>query len=273
MFPLSGEGFPSSSEELARGIREMVTAFVTLPEPHDSVVASGGIFPDVDALMVDISGGTIRENAAPPRPPANPQRRPGICAHELSVVGRNVRIRGGSLDLELHGRDVRFDFARSENHRPWLMLAGAARGHVELRVGMSDLRALVLQAARELAEPQRVSVEAIELSLASRGPRSAELDARVVARKLLLRGTMRVRGVLEIDDQLCAAVSELSAVGEGAVGTIAASMIQPKLKAVEGQQLALMGFALGGIALRDLHIDAGESGLGITADFGEPPAR
>ena len=87
------------------------------------------------------------------------------------------------------------------------------------------------------------------------------------ARKLLLSGVIHIIGRLDIDDALIATVSDLKATGEGAIGSLAAGIVQGKLKPFNGKKIPLMAFSLGDVALRDLKI-AVKNNVQVTAQFG-----
>src|SRR5207248_738702 len=113
-----------------------------------------------------------------------------------------------------------------------------------------------------------VTIQDLELKLVSQGPRTVDVQVRVKAKKLVMSGTVIVKGRLEIDDALVAKASNLSCDGEGMFGNMAAGMIQGTLRAQEGRRFPLTTFSLGGLALRDVRISTA-NGLSIAAEVGK----
>jgi hypothetical protein len=94
------------------------------------------------------------------------------------------------------------------------------------------------------------------------------VEVRVKAKKMIMSGVINVKGRLDLDDELNATVSGLSASGEGVIGTMASGFLQNKLKAYEGKKFPLMAFSLGDTTLRDLNISAKGANLQVSASFG-----
>jgi hypothetical protein len=117
------------------------------------------------------------------------------------------------------------------------------------------------------AKEQGIKIEGLDLTLASAGPRSLAVDARVKAKKMMVSGVIHIKGKVDVDDEMNATVSGLECKGEGMVGTMVAGVVQGKLKPYEGKVFPLMTFSLGDVALRDLKIDV-KNTVKVSADFG-----
>ena len=85
---------------------------------------------------------------------------------------------------------------------------------------------------------------------------------------MLIKGVIHIQGKLDIDEELNATISNLSAKGEGAIGNLVSGIVQSKLKQYEGRSVPLMTFSLGDVALRDLKI-AVKNNVEVTARFGK----
>jgi len=268
MFPLAGKNFPTNSQELAESIRDALADVLTLSDSNGSAVkVEGGRYPSVAKLKVNLDGATVSATEPPPKPTPAGKRHPGIAVSQLDLVGRPIKYEKSKLDLTLKARDVRFDFARDKKGHPLLVLTDAADGQVKAQIAKADLQALLLAAARELAAQQHITVQELDLSLAQQGARAVTADVRVKAKKMVMTGVIHFKGKLEVDEELNATVSDLSAAGEGVVGTMVAKLVQPRLKPFEGRQFPLMTFSLGDVSLRDLKI-AVKKDVEVTARFG-----
>jgi hypothetical protein len=267
VFPLAGKTFPDSGETLASAISGALAQVLTLPKKDSAVAVEGGRFPKVKKLLINLSGASVSAAEPPPKPKPTGKREPGIEVDQLEVVGQPIKYEQNQLDLSLSARGVRFDYGRDKKGQPLLVLADAKDGHVEANISKKDIEALARTAAELAAKQQGIKIEALELMLTSQGKRSLAADVRVKAKKLMVSGVLHVKGKVDVDDELNATVSELSATGEGMIGTMAAGIVQNKLKAYNGKVFPLMTFSLGDVALKDLKIDV-KNNVKVSAEFG-----
>jgi hypothetical protein len=203
----------------------------------------------------------------PPRPKPVGKRRDGLQVNQLEVSAHPIRYQDSKLMFELKATGVELDYARDKGGRPLLVLTDAAEGHVKAKISKKDIEELVLQLVTVAAEQQGVKVQELELGLESDGPRSIAVDARVKAKKMGISGVVHVRGRLDVDDQLNAVFSDLECEGEGMVGTLAAKLIQPKMREYQGRKIPLVAFSLGDLRLHDVKISLKDA-LQVEASFG-----
>ena len=264
MFPLAGKEFPTSTDELVAAIQEPLAEVFTIPKKAG--VSADGAYPSVKRLTVDLSGASVRASKPPPKPQPTGKREPGPTVKKLEVRGEPVEYEKSKANFAVTADSVRFDYAHDKAGKPLLVLADAAGGNADARIGKADINRSPAVAS-EAAKQQGVTIQDLSIDLSSHGPRSVSVEARVKAKKLMMSGTLHVSGRLDIDDELNAKVSGLTCKGEGVVGTMAAGVVQSKLKQYEGTRVSLMAFSLGDVKLRDLKIDT-KSGLHVTAAFG-----
>jgi hypothetical protein len=268
MFPLAGKSFPTSPDELTTAIGEALADVIEFPTKADPVSAEGGKWPNLKHVKVDLSGAMIDPTKPPPAPPkAGGNRQPGISVDQLDVVGQPIHAGKSKLDLTLKAHQVSFDFAHDASGQAMLVLTDAKEGSVQVKIGKSDLQGLLLAAASAAAKQQGVTIQDLQLDLTSDGPRSIGAEIRVKAKKMVMSGTVVVRGKAQVDDQLVATLSDLSCTGEGMIGGMAAAMVGSKLKAFEGKRVSLMAFSLGDTKLRDVTISTGST-IQVAAEFG-----
>jgi len=271
MFPLAGTNFPESSSQLAAAIRGALSEVLELPSDDRVVDVEGGDFPALQRVTVNLSGAKVNIKDVPPPPVPGKTRRPGITVDRLEVLGQPISYAAGKADLKLNASGVSFDFARDTQGRPMLLLSNAREGDVRVTSGKEDVRAMLMAAASAAAKQQGITIQDLQLDLVSEGTRSIGGDARVKAKKLMMSGTVYVRGKVDIDDNLVATLSNLHCGGEGVVGSIAAGFLQGRLKQAEGKSFPLTGFSLGDVSLHDLKISVART-IQISAEFGNKTA-
>ena len=267
MFPLAGKGFPGSKDEFANAIREALSNYLTFPRKNSIVTTEGGTWPDIRRARLDLSGARVNGEQLPMPPRPEGKRQPGITVSQLEVVGQPLLFQSSQLNLSLKASGVRFDFARDTEGKPMLVLKDADKGHIDVEIGRDDIQSLLRVAATAAAKQHGVVVQDLQVNLQSQGPRSIGGDVRIKAKKLVMSGTMHVCGRVDIDDDLVATLSNLSASGEGVIGTMVAGFLSHKLKQNDGKRIPLMAFSLGDVSLHDVDIKT-DRGLEVTADFG-----
>lgn len=267
MFPLTGKSFPDSTDALVTAIEGALAQVLTLPKRDSVVTAEGGKFPGVRKLKINLSGATVSAAEPPPKPRATGKREPGIAVEQLEVVGQPIKYEQNKLDLSLNAKGVKLDYGRDKKGQPLLVLADAKEGHVEAKMSKADIESLARAAAELAAKQQGIKIEGLELTLTSNGPRSLAADAKVKAKKMMVKGTIHIRGKVDVDDEMNATISGLNCQGDGVVGTMVSGVVQSKLKPYEGKVFPLMTFSLGDVALRDLKIDV-KNNVRVSADFG-----
>ena len=268
MFPLVGPEYPKAADELAARIQAGLGELLTLPKGQTVVVIQGGEYPDFENVKVNLTGATV--NGAVPPPPPKPKggRDPGPTAEELHIVGKPIKYQGRGINLELNASGAKFDLAHDDKGRAILVAREADSGNVALDIAAADLQYILKAAATEGAKQKGVSIQDLDVKLTNQGPRTVDVLVRVKAKKMVMSGTVIVKGRVEIDDALVAKISNLSCDGEGMMGNMAAGMIQGTLRSQEGRKFPLTSFSLGGLALKDVQISTA-NGLSITAEVGK----
>ena len=159
MFPLAGKDFPTSSEELVTGISEALAEVLTLPELGRAVTVSGGPFPHVKQLKINLDGASVNVKEPPPKPKPVGKREPGIEVDQLEVSGHPVKYEQSKLDLDLKARGVKLDFARDKNKEPLLVFADARAGSVEAKMSKADIEAAVKSIAGVVAKQHGINLQ------------------------------------------------------------------------------------------------------------------
>lgn len=271
MFPLAGNQFPQSADELAKAIQGVLAQVFSLPAGAAAVVAQAGAFPVIQKLVVNLDNAGTRPDAHAEKPEAVGPRTPGVQVNRLEVRGRPIRHESSKLDFDLTADAAKFDFARTAAGKPIAVLTAAQSGEAKARITKADLQTLLLNGAAAAAKAHGVTVQDVQVDLKSLGPRSVTADVRVKAKAMMMSGVVRFRGQVDVDDQMNAVLHGLDCVGEGMVGNMAAGAVKGKLKSYEGKQVPLLAFSLGDVRLKDLKLDATD-GLAVSATFGSTVA-
>ncbi len=267
MFPLAGKDFPKSADDLAAAIEAALADVFSLPGKKAAVTASGGTYPALKAVKVNLDGATVTATEPPPKPLSVGKRHPGVTVEKLDVSARPVEYQKAQLNLKVSGTGLTFEFGRDAEKRPLLVLRDAEKGKVEASIAKDAIQSLLLAAATAAAEEQGVGIQDLHVDLASDGPRSVAATVRIKAKKLMMSGVIVVTGRLDVDDDLNATVSNLACTGEGVVGGVAAGMIKKHIAPFDGTTVPLMAFSLGDVRLRDLKIAVGND-VEVSAAFG-----
>jgi len=268
MFPLSGKKFPTSTDELKDSITAALTDVFTPDGDEEEVVTiDGGKFPALKSVSINLDGATVSTNKPPPKPIGTGKRQPGPSVTKLDLTASPIQYEQAKLNLKLTAAGLQFDFDRDKTGNPLLVLTDAKSGKVDARISKDDIESLLKEAAGVAAKQQGIKIQDLELELKKAGPLAVVADVRVTAKKMMMTGTIRITGRLDIDDELNATVSDLDCKGEGMIGTAAAGIVKKKLTPYEGATVPLMAFSLGDVALRDLKIDL-KKDLHVTAAFG-----
>ena len=266
MFPLSGCEFPQTADALRAAIQGALCDVLKFPKGSEPVTVSGK-FPDLKQVKIDLSGAQVSINEPPPQPKPRGKRQPGVTVEQLQVLGHPIIYEKSRADLDVTARGLSFDYAHDQQGNAMLVLTEATDGHVNVKIGKEDIQSMLSSLASAAAKQQGVTIQDLQVNLESDGPRSIAADVKVKARKLVMSGTVNIKGKADVDDQMVATLSDLSCTGEGVIGGMAAAFLQGKLKSYNGKRIPLMAFSLGDVALRDLKIST-KGAIQVSAAFG-----
>ena len=268
MFPLATRTFPDTPEALEAAINAALSDVFSLKGKSAGASIDGAKLPSIKTVKINLDDAAVSATEPPSKPiGTGKSREPGPKVEKLDLSAQPIHYEKAKLNLKLNATGLKFDFDKDKKGNAVLVLTDAKTGKVDARISKQDIEYLATEAATLAAKQQGITIQDLDLDLESSGPRSVRAEVRVKAKKLMMSGTIRITGQLEIDDELNATVSDLEATGEGIVGSAAAGIVQKKIKSFNGTTIPLMTFSLGDVALRDLKIDV-KKDLHITASFG-----
>jgi hypothetical protein len=223
-------------------------------------------YPNVDELTITLDGAKLRPNAPLPPKPVAPTEL-ALRVDDLTISGRNVSFGTASANLLLRARDVQFDRGADSDGNIVLLIKSAAEGTIEVSASKRDIENLIAQVAKTQAERQGVTIENVTLTTKSRDSRSIDAEVQLRAKKLFFTAVVRISASLAIDELMTAKLSGVSCSGDGAIGTLACSVLDPHLQKLNGRAVPLMALPLGNVQLRDVRLVSGDE-LKVSAEFG-----
>ena len=264
MFPLYEKELPATATDLALALKASLQR--SLQVPGDPVTVREKVYPDLVEILIDLSGAKVRLNAPRPAFPAG-KGEPAITAQHFALKAQPLSVGEAALNLVIDAYEIILHQSSDSAGNLFLSLQRADKGRIAIAIAQRDLEWLIDKIAKIEAGKQGVAIERVQLNLTSRGPRSLRAEVRVQARKLFIRALIRIAGVLEIDEQFVAHISNLTCDGEGAIATVACGVLAPHLQALQNRNFPLLALPLGEVQLRDVSLNVSD-GIEVTAEFG-----
>jgi hypothetical protein len=262
MLPLSGESFPTTSQELVAAIKR---GFGEQGIKAQSVEARGGRFPKIESLTLDLTGARgARDLRIPSLDLASGVER--LETEKFELRAEPLYFEDAPFELHVQASRAAFSFGGTPGEG-MLVLNDAEEGSLSLSSAIKDLEGLIHEILVELAGKQGVEVRETRLELKSQGPRTLSFRGEVTAKMFIMTAALTLSGQIDVDAGLNARFSGLTLSGDGMITKIANGFIRPKLDALEGRVIPLLAFSLGDLRLRDVEVSAGKNLL-IRAAFG-----
>ena len=262
MLPLSGESFPSTSQELVTAIKR---GLGEQGVEAKSVEAKGGRFPKIESLALDLTDAkAARDVRMPSLKPASGAG--SVQAETFELRAEPFYFEEAPFELHVQASRAAFSFAGTPGEGT-LILNEAEEGSLSLSTAITDLEALLHGILVELAEKQGVEVRETNLELTSQGPRTLSFRGEVTAKMFIMTAALTLSGQIDVDAGLNARFSRLTLSGDGMITKIANGFIRPKLDLLQNRVIPLLAFSLGDLRLRDIEVSTDERLL-IRAAFG-----
>ncbi|MEN8149863.1 MAG: hypothetical protein ABFS86_08575 [Planctomycetota bacterium] len=253
---------PSDGDSLARALAAGLADCLE-PETVEPVVsASGGAWPDVASLLVDLTGCRLRTDRSAFGASADGATTPGPVVAELDLGGRPVTIGGTTLTLDLTAKGAGFRF--SEGDDPVVMvLDGHDGGEASLFVTRDELERRVAEGLGKKLGPQGVKVLSVALDLAPAEGNRVDVDIALTLR-MMFKAKLRAKARLRLDDDITLVVEDTSVTGENMGGKTFASLARPQLTELTGKEFAFGNLLPAGVRLADVRLST-DAGLGVAA--------
>lgn len=254
VLPLAGTSIPADPNALARALGEGLHARgLTARE----VQATGSAWPRLDRLTIDLTG--AQASRALRLPMVHKPAGKGITIGEFKLHAAPLLVQQVPVDVRSWLSEAAARFSLDDTGALFLTLERAAAGELEVSVAHAALERGLHALAQELAAKQGADVKSTKLELETPTPRALVFRVAVTAKVMIMKATVHLRGRADLDDQLNARLSQLSAQGEGMFSALIESGLRPHLARLENQTFALGGLVAGGLRVNELAISAGET--------------
>ena len=269
MFRLAGPVPPAEGGALVRSLAGGFEDCIE-PETHPPAVTTAGDgWPELDRLVVDLTGCRLRTDRSAFGATADGATVPGPVVGDLSVRGRPVTIGGTAVTLDIAARGAAFRF--SEDADPVVMvLDRCVGGEVYLHIDRDELENRVADGLEKKAGAQGAKILAVDLDLVPSEGNRVDVELAVTLR-MMFKAKVRARGRLRLDDDLTLVVEEATIRGDGMNGKMVASIVKPQLVQMAGKEFALGSLLPRGLALSEVRLET-EGGLGVRAKLVSAPA-
>jgi len=242
-------------------------AVMSLPAGATPVTASGGGYPQLDALDVNVTEARLADQRRVPRPRLGSVDGRVVRVARFSIVGEPVRYQQAAIRTRLTAADVELAIERDKNGVPLLVLRDARDGHFTLDMARGDVESIIRTTFDAEGRKYYLSVEEARLAFVQEGPRATHLTLDLKVKQFGVAAHVRFAGRVTLDDELVATVSDLTPSGQGAVGSAVMAIADPLIRRYEGYRIPLRNLFAAELPLRNVHMEAGET-LHVTATFG-----
>jgi hypothetical protein len=271
-FPLAGDSLPSTAESLAASLTTGYKARVQVPEAVVPVIVAGQNYPQIDALLVDLSDGQIKPAYRPNQFKSAVTLTDALQVKYIQYVARPLRYVDGCTNLRIVAHDVKLGLLRGRGDTAALVMTDARDGHVQFDVRLEDIRTMLLTSAKNSGNRAGYRVSDVEVKLVSPDSRALACELRVNGFWLLLPTSFKITGRFDVDDQYNAHLSNISCTGEDVGGLIFAGFIDRAIRKYDGRIMPLASFPGGRMKIQDLHINVDDS-LRLDVAFGSVSSR
>lgn len=261
IFPMA----PTPVHARPQAVAEAMTAgwkkrLPSVPEGAELVRVGGQRGGDaVETMSIDLSNVRVEADGK------NKKLKPrGASLRTLSVdhfefVAQPLLVERSRFLINMTATDATLDVRRDKKGRSMVTLTNARDGALTLEVPKKDVDTLMLDVGRKMAGPYGVAIDRTKLKLDVEGKTilaDLKVDTRLGG---FLPAGLRFKARVDIDDHLNGRITRLSCSGDQLLGPIISSIVDPALSKYEGKLRPLVGFEIGQMALKDLHVASGES--------------
>jgi hypothetical protein len=269
VFPFASDELPDTADGFATAMEEGYRKALKLPDTDDPVVAAtGGKYPLVDSLKIDVRDAVVRHPEKNSRKPSERHLAVhGLSASRFELLAWRTSVKDARINFNMTANDARFVFTQDTDGKPLMVLDRATDGKVTIEISHDDIERLLLAAAREGSKGYGLGVERTRLDMTVENGKTILIDLRLSTRVALVPAGLRFRAQLDIDEKLNGTLSHMSCTGDDVLGPLISGLIQPFLAKYEGKTRPLMNFPSTDMRLHDLSIDSDKS-IRIAAAFG-----
>lgn len=251
MFLLGGSDFPNDSATLHAALSESLA-----PLGLDATaVVLDGAFPSFAAMRVDLTGALFHRGYR--MPGASSPGKDGFFSRAIEIKASPAKFESLPFNVSFRADDCVFAFGNTAEGVRVGILQRCSGGTLEVAIRVADIEASLLTIANEAASGFGASVQSVRIVLDAESPRRVAITATTVAKALMTKATLTLRGRLEVDDGFNARLSDITCTGDGMIANLAASQLRPRLAEWERVSFSLANALPEGLAISDIALDAG----------------
>src|SRR5262249_16843420 len=150
--PLEGVSTLHSQEDLIRGLTLGYQPRVTLPDLASApILVTGGVFPMIDSLRIDLSQATVRPDYKPRQFKAAGALEPALSVANFEYIAAPLHYQNWATYWRLAASGARLGLLRGRSGQSTLVLTDAVEGSFEFSMNLDDLPQMLLAGARSNA--------------------------------------------------------------------------------------------------------------------------
>jgi hypothetical protein len=264
MLNLGRKDFPSPKDDLAQALDAALHRFVQ--KSGRIVDLRSRVFPLVDEIRINLDGAKFDFRTLPFTNPEG-ETKPALEAALVTVSGRHISVYGVAIDLRMETRDVVFHKGTDAKGDAVLLAHEAREGQLVVSAAQLDLEAAIGRIAGERARLYGIDLERVRLAIRARSRRSLAADIQIWAKKFFTRAKIDIYAQLDITNEFVVKISQLKCKGDGKLGSLACTALQPLFAKTIERSFPLKSIPLGEIQLRDIHVAVADT-VELTVDFG-----
>lgn len=261
-----GRAMPRDGRQLSHALLAGWRLSIRLPDPDHAVTMTGGAYPSIGDLHINLSEGVLKPGHKNKIKLNNRVEKTLNVAH-LEVSGQPLLLQKAKLNMSLVADAAKLELERDRRGRPVMMLADARNGSLSFDVRQADVQALLLKNAREMAGKYGVAVDSTKLVLTPESPRSIRASLHISTRIAFIPAGMLFKAHVVVDDAMNATITGLTCDGDEALGPLIVGLLRPALAPYNNQTRPLVSFPAGNLRLRDVAVQVDDS-LHLKASFG-----
>ena len=251
MFLLGGSDFPNDNTTLRAALAESLAPL----GPGATAVVLDGAFPSFAAVRVDLTGARFQRGQRPAG--ASPEMRDGFFARVLEIKAAPARFERLPFSLLFRAGDSVFAFGKTADGARVGILQHCSGGSLEIAVIIADIEAALLALANDAASAFGAGVESVRVAIEAESPRRIAITVNAIAKALMTKAALTLRGRMEIDEGFNARLSDLTCTGSGMIANLAAGQLRPRLAEWERLSFPLVGVLPAGLDFSDIALEAG----------------
>lgn len=248
MLPLGkNTALPATDSEWAKVLSEALAVIVQADSIDIARVKVTGASGDrIESLEIDMSGLNFRTDISGIKF-GEPEPSLHVTIGSLVVRAEPGRLAGVPANVRLHASDLLLSASHDQNGQLWLIPArenAMVKGSFAVDADPENVQKAVGVILAEQARSNGVTLQDFQMKINAVSSSSAVVGAIAKGKKFGMSAVIEVAGSAEVDSDLRLVLSGLTVKGDGAVGSMAAKMLEPKLKQWNNQKinLSLPGF-------------------------------